>query len=507
MNLDLAGHIADVAHEHYASVTNGLRVANQLHRDNKHRAACELVESLRPLATTPDAAALIASHLVRTQGPLGGLLGTQPDAGPLDPEILDWADGQLDGEPFTTMHSAFNDYLAGDPSAIEQRVRPLLGHPTAIVRHDATEQIMGTALFAGDHRTVQEHAARLADATDPYLDDRPQTAHILHWLTMSAQAAGTLAETYERTRDAYEHLDRAANTTLVNIADAHAGNSLNCGQITEGLEAIRLARSGATNNNIYDGRAKLIEAQLLAHSGNRTQADSLLVGAYDSLREATDLVSIRTRAVIRFTLWFQRAVYQTHSDALAQLRDLTDNDHDSLGDRIALVLRIRLGDIDEELLDRLDELRDNDLWVAAMVDVTHARHNRDPEALVIAADRLEASRHLLEALEAITAAIEILQADGDQTAAKRLVPRHQELLARCPGLRWPLTTIAVDAPDLTKRERQVAEVAALGWSNRQISDEYSISVRTVENNLQRAYAKLGINRRTDLPTALGLALA
>jgi DNA-binding NarL/FixJ family response regulator len=57
-------------------------------------------------------------------------------------------------------------------------------------------------------------------------------------------------------------------------------------------------------------------------------------------------------------------------------------------------------------------------------------------------------------------------------------------------------------PSLTTRERQVAELAAEGVKSRDIADRLYLSPRTVENHLQRVYAKLGVNSRTELAPAL-----
>jgi DNA-binding CsgD family transcriptional regulator len=52
---------------------------------------------------------------------------------------------------------------------------------------------------------------------------------------------------------------------------------------------------------------------------------------------------------------------------------------------------------------------------------------------------------------------------------------------------------------LSAAERRVAGLAALGYTNREISRRLYITVSTVEQHLTRTYRKLNINRRTDLP--------
>jgi DNA-binding CsgD family transcriptional regulator len=72
----------------------------------------------------------------------------------------------------------------------------------------------------------------------------------------------------------------------------------------------------------------------------------------------------------------------------------------------------------------------------------------------------------------------------------------------CEGAVTPaLQTIDVRAR-LTGAERDTALLAARGYSNKEIADELSLSVRTVENRLQRTYEKLGITTRKDLIAVL-----
>ncbi len=64
---------------------------------------------------------------------------------------------------------------------------------------------------------------------------------------------------------------------------------------------------------------------------------------------------------------------------------------------------------------------------------------------------------------------------------------------------------AADDPDpgaAQRREIEVAALAAAGMANKEIACRLSVSVRTVENHLQRVYEKLGVARRADLGGAL-----
>jgi DNA-binding CsgD family transcriptional regulator len=55
-----------------------------------------------------------------------------------------------------------------------------------------------------------------------------------------------------------------------------------------------------------------------------------------------------------------------------------------------------------------------------------------------------------------------------------------------------------EALPLTRREREVATLAARGLTNKQIAERLVVSERTVGNHLYSVYAKLGVNGRDDL---------
>jgi DNA-binding CsgD family transcriptional regulator len=54
------------------------------------------------------------------------------------------------------------------------------------------------------------------------------------------------------------------------------------------------------------------------------------------------------------------------------------------------------------------------------------------------------------------------------------------------------------ADGLTPTEQRVADLVAEGRSNKEVASELFVSVRTVEANLTRVYAKLGIRSRSEL---------
>jgi DNA-binding NarL/FixJ family response regulator len=62
----------------------------------------------------------------------------------------------------------------------------------------------------------------------------------------------------------------------------------------------------------------------------------------------------------------------------------------------------------------------------------------------------------------------------------------------------PHAAIAEKFAELSKREREIADLAAAGRSNREIAGQLSIAQKTVEKHLASAYQKLGISSRSQL---------
>jgi DNA-binding CsgD family transcriptional regulator len=87
-----------------------------------------------------------------------------------------------------------------------------------------------------------------------------------------------------------------------------------------------------------------------------------------------------------------------------------------------------------------------------------------------------------------------------------IAERRSDLLARrCESPATPTILTARGRSRLTRAERQVARLAATGASNQNIADRLCISRRTVENQLQHVYQKLGLANRGELSGALAAA--
>jgi ATP/maltotriose-dependent transcriptional regulator MalT len=99
------------------------------------------------------------------------------------------------------------------------------------------------------------------------------------------------------------------------------------------------------------------------------------------------------------------------------------------------------------------------------------------------------AKHRTPAREALTRALEIFDTLGARLWAEKAAME----LARIPGrTRSP--------GELTETERRVAELVARGLSNKEVAGKLFVTVRAVEANLSKVYAKLGVRSRTELAT-------
>ncbi|MFD0165442.1 LuxR C-terminal-related transcriptional regulator [Streptomyces decoyicus] len=101
--------------------------------------------------------------------------------------------------------------------------------------------------------------------------------------------------------------------------------------------------------------------------------------------------------------------------------------------------------------------------------------------------------------EAATEASAAAERAGDPRAAAAAAVLARRLLDRCGAERVTAPRVRVaEVRPLTGRERHVARLAADGLTSQEIAARLVLSARTVDNHLQRAYAKLGVTSRGEL---------
>ncbi|MGH3933927.1 MAG: helix-turn-helix transcriptional regulator [Pseudonocardiaceae bacterium] len=126
----------------------------------------------------------------------------------------------------------------------------------------------------------------------------------------------------------------------------------------------------------------------------------------------------------------------------------------------------------------------------------------DGAALHAAAVQLEQMGALLLAADAAAQAATAHTRQGQRGSAQAATTRAHRLADACESARTPALAVLAAPLPLTNREREIVTLAAGGLSNRQIAQRLVVSVRTVENHLYRACAKLGISDRAELAALL-----
>ncbi len=127
----------------------------------------------------------------------------------------------------------------------------------------------------------------------------------------------------------------------------------------------------------------------------------------------------------------------------------------------------------------------------ALAAHVHALDSGDGSALLGASEGLAALGCWRVAAEAAEVAAEMLAGSGLRARADAATRRARELAARAEHHVVDLD-IRRSFAQLTAREREVADLAARGGSDRSIARALNLSVRTVETHLHRVYSKLGI---------------
>lgn len=275
--------------------------------------------------------------------------------------------------------------------------------------------------------------------------------------------------------------------------------------------SLRLARSGSS-----EVRPRLIEALGTALSANAYEVIPPIVTdllRLDVLRERPQQGVDDTAEAFR--LWELKALWPLAVQSLpALVRALIAADRTAEADRrlrqFAAALRPLRAPLAGAAIQHARGLltaRTGDLAAAArLLDEAARSYDGFPRPYAAAQVREEAARMYLAAgdtagparLGEAIAAFEALGAHWDRDRATQLARDHGlTTTSRHRGTRRGY------GDGLSPRERQVAELATTGRTNREISEALFLSVRTVEGHLRSVLRKLGLRSRTELAHHLG----
>lgn len=257
----------------------------------------------------------------------------------------------------------------------------------------------------------------------------------------------------------------------------------------------------------------------------------------DSLRRLIDRVGIR------YDTEFSPSSQLRHASAL--LRAAAGNLDGAIDELLACELDDpALGSLNPAVLPwrstaallLADVGRNDEARVLAADELRRARAFGAPRAVAVAlraqalvgpsSERPDRLKEALELLEPVPARLEharvlvdlgaTYRAAGKRAAARAPLLDGLALAARCGavalerraraelaaiGIR-PRTTGRSGAESLTPSERRVAELAAAGQTNREIAQTLFVTEKTVETHLGRAFRKLDVTSRRQLPDVL-----
>ena len=224
-------------------------------------------------------------------------------------------------------------------------------------------------------------------------------------------------------------------------------------------ESLSLRRNDSLSVYV-DGRRAL--AWVDAQGGRLTDAIA-------ELWAAADLASERDQRCFELVI-LDDLLRLGESDAATRARDVSDIVEGSLGEAVGLHAR-----------------------------AVTSKRGMDLELAASSFAHMELS---LMASELWAAASTAYRHEGLLARSTKAAKRSHEIAGLCEGAGIRPGTWPDQVDPLSRRQREVALLAAQGASNAQIASALSLSVRTVESHLYAAFAKLGLTARDELSSVL-----
>jgi DNA-binding CsgD family transcriptional regulator len=194
--------------------------------------------------------------------------------------------------------------------------------------------------------------------------------------------------------------------------------------------------------------------------------------------------------------------FTTAASAFTTSIELAQKTGDVVGEAQALHALARIGQLDDPR--RLEAVSAHIDGVLAPMRARHAASlaAKDGAALDDVGAAFNQMGATLLAAEASAAASRCWRDIGHVRKAAASERKMLAELRACENPRGVVALISPSIAQLTPGELRIAMSAAAGRSSRQIADEFVVSIRTVQNQLQRGYEKLGIRSRSELSRAL-----
>jgi DNA-binding CsgD family transcriptional regulator len=390
---------------------------------------------------------------------------------------------------------------------------------------------MDEVMYLGSASTAIDLAERALAAGLPLEPHRGE-----NWAILALAALSASDDIDAALRGTDEILTRArkrgAALTVVSMQALRAGVAVRCGDVTAARADAEAAIELAPDMLGAEYLVLAVSAAVFAGL-DRDETP-------ESLRRLIDRAGVRydtefiPSSQLRLAFGLLCAAAGNHETAVEELRGC-ELDHPTFGGENPAVLAWRsAAALSLAELGRHDEARS-----LAADEVRRARSFGAPRAIGVAlrahalvgppAERASTLHAALEVLAPSAARLEharalvdlgaTFRAAGRRNAAREPLHEGLALAARCGargverrartelaaiGIR-PRTTERTGPDSLTPSERRVVELAASGATNREIAQELFVTEKTVETHLGRAFRKLDVSSRRQLPDVLARA--
>jgi DNA-binding CsgD family transcriptional regulator len=396
--------------------------------------------------------------------------------------------------------------LAGEVSQAIEFVLPLLARPDEPAFTQASLDA-GTALALAGRSNEALHHTQLAISTRLEKADETQVSTVAVYvvgLTMAMAETGRLAEAQVTAEAAYQQaVEQGPSAGRAWVAGVLARICLLQGRVAT---AAHLFREVATlfSSLGHPGQRWGLGGVALA-VGQQGDADAGTAAISDLDKVPLAAVQVMDVEILRGRAWVSLA----RRDLVGAKKELwaaTSLAHgwgQFASEAAALHDLVRIGVVEDavEQLVALGDRVDGDLMEGR---TTYARAvaSEDIHGAAEASAQFEAIGANLFAAEAASYEYRLAERSRLQRRSSAARERSARLLATCENASTPALSTPTPRDRLSARELEIGLLVAEGLSSRDVAEKLYVSVRTVDNHLQRIYTKLGISSRSELSSAL-----
>ena len=347
---------------------------------------------------------------------------------------------------------------------------------------------------------------RIADRAAALAEQHPRggwarSRTLSAWASLRIDAGREWPRTEAQLTARYRTACEARDDELTGLIEALLGSlALARGAVRSALRWLREARA---HLELCDPRGATVAvlaatARASAQAGELAAADECLAQAYAKADER------RNNTIDRLELMLASFEVSLARGELERARRLALDYADTCGElplEQARVLHeaLRAAAPPRALSERLAAAaaRTDAELAAAYAAHADAIARNDGAALDRVAGEFEAIGALLLAAETAAESSVAHHHAGRESSSRHAAAVSRRLAAACEGAQTPALA-ALAADELTRREREIALLAARGLSNEDIAHQLVVSIRTVESHLYHAMIKLGVERRQQL---------